>query len=120
MNGKKRILLIDDEQPILDLFSAALRRRGCEYDTALNGRIGFRKATSDDVDVIVCDLHMPEWSGLDSIKDISTLKPRSRFLVVSGYAGNVVTDEIRNLENVIAVLQKTVSMPDFLNYVENS
>lgn len=120
MSKKKRILLIDDEQPILDLFSAALGKRGHEFDTALNGRLGFRKATSEDFDLIICDLHMPEWNGIDSIKGISMVKPESRFLVVSGYAGNVVADEIRNLENVIAVLQKPVALPDFLHIVENS
>lgn len=118
MDTSKRILLIDDEQPILDLFSTALEKKGYQYDTALNGRIGFRKATSDEYDLIICDLHMPEWNGVDSIKGISMVKPHSKFLVVSGYAENVAADEIRNLDNVLAVLQKPVSIPDLLEYVE--
>jgi len=116
----KRVLLIDDEQPILELFSAALAKRGHTFDTAENGRIGFRKATSDEYDLIICDLHMPEWDGIDSIKGISMVKPHSRFLVVSGYAENVVADEVRNLENVLAVLMKPVDLSKLIQYVESS
>jgi len=113
----KKVLLIDDEQPILELFSMALEKRGHQYDTAENGRIGFRKATSEEYDLIICDLHMPEWNGVDSIKGISMVKPNSKFLVVSGYAENVVADEVRNLDNVIAVLMKPVALLELMEYV---
>lgn len=120
MGTSKKVLLIDDEQPILDLFSVALAKKGHQTDTALNGRVGFRKAVSEEYDLIICDLHMPEWNGIESIKGIAMVKPQSKFLVVSGYAENVVADEIRNLENVLAVLMKPVALPDLLEYVEKS
>ncbi len=119
MGVSKKVLLIDDEQPILELFSMALEKRGHQYDTAENGRIGFRKATSEEYDLIICDLHMPEWNGIESIKGISMVKPSSKFLVVSGYAENVVADEVRNLDNVIAVLMKPVPLSELIEYVNN-
>ncbi len=119
MGSVKKILLIDDEQPILDLFSMALKKCGHEYETAENGRIGFRKATDDDYDLIICDLHMPEWNGVESILGILLIKPKSKFIVVSGYAGNVVADEIRNIDNVVAVLEKPVALPELIKYVES-
>ncbi len=120
MSTVKRVLLIDDEQPILELFSKALEIRGHQYDTAENGRIGFRKAIDEDWDLIICDLHMPEWNGVESIKGILMIKADSKFLVVSGYAENVVADEIRNIDNVIAVLGKPVELAELIMYVENS
>ena len=119
MSTVKKVLLIDDEEPILNLFSRALEKRGHQYDTAENGRLGFRKATSEDYDLIICDLHMPEWNGIDSIKGILLIKPNSKFLVVSGYASNVVADEVRNLDNVIAVLEKPVELKELVAYVES-
>ena len=120
MSTSKRVLLIDDEQPILDLFSAALQKRGHQFETAENGRIGFRKAVNEDFDLIICDLHMPEWNGVESIKGISMVKPGSKFLVVSGYAENVVADEIRSLPSVMGVLGKPVDLSELLGYVERS
>lgn len=119
MSTVKKVLLVDDEQPILELFSRALEKRGHQYDTAENGRIGFRKAIDEDWDLIVCDLHMPEWNGVESIKGILLVKPDSKFLVVSGYAANVIADEVRNLDNVIAVLRKPVELAELIKYVEN-
>jgi len=119
MSTVKKVLLIDDEQPILEIFSMALEKRGHQYDTAENGRVGFRKAANEDWDLIICDLHMPEWSGVESIKGILLVKPNSKFLVVSGYANNVVADEVRNLDNVIAVLEKPVELAELIRYVEN-
>jgi len=52
MSKTKKVLLIDDEQPILDLFSRALEQRGHTSDTAENGRIGFRKAINEDWDLL--------------------------------------------------------------------
>jgi len=120
MSKTKKVLLIDDEQPILALFSRALEQRGHTSDTAENGRIGFRKAINEDWDLIICDLHMPEWNGVESIKGILLIKPHSKFLVVSGYAANVVADEVRGLDNVLAVLGKPVDLAELFRYVENS
>ena len=120
MSTSKKVLLIDDEQPILELLSRALEKRGHQYDIAENGRIGFRKAVEEDYSLIICDLHMPEWNGVESIKGISMVKPNSKFIVVSGYAANAIADEVRSLENVIAVMGKPVDLAEFIKYVENS
>jgi len=63
---------------------------------------------------------MPEWNGVESIKGILLIKPHSKFLVVSGYAANVVADEVRGLDNVLAVLGKPVDLAELFRYVENS
>ncbi|MCK5068894.1 MAG: response regulator [Desulfocapsa sp.] len=119
MSTVKKVLLIDDEEPILELFSKALEVRGHQYDTAENGRIGFRKAIDEDWDLIICDLHMPEWNGVESIKGILMIKPDSKFMVVSGYADYLIADEVRDIDNVIAVLGKPVELADIIKYVEN-
>lgn len=66
----RRVLIVEDEESIREIFSQTLRRRRHIVDVAENGRIGFRKATTFDFDVILFDLHMPEWNGVDSIKGI--------------------------------------------------
>jgi DNA-binding NtrC family response regulator len=119
MSKVKKILLIDDELPILKMFSMTLEKCGHQYDTAENGRIGFRKAIKKNWDLIVCDLNMPEWNGVESIKGILMVKPHSKFLVISGYADNVVADELRNIDNVIAIESKPIELAKLTKYIEN-
>jgi len=120
MGVVKKVLVVDDEQPILDLFTALLEKRGHEVDVAHNGRIGFRKATTCSYDIIIFDLHMPEWNGVDAIKGILLVKPESKFLVVSGYAENAIADELREITAVRGVLGKPADLKEILSYVESS
>jgi len=120
MGAVKKVLIVDDEQPILDLFTALLEKRGHKVDVAQNGRLGFRKATTNVYDLIIFDLHMPEWNGIDAIKGILMVKPKSKFLVVSGYAENAIADELRTIPEVKGILGKPADLKEILSYVEQS
>ncbi len=71
MDIRKTILLIDDEQEILDLYSAALIREGYDVITALDGMIGIALAKEKKPDLILLDLKMP---GIDGVEVLSRLK----------------------------------------------
>lgn len=116
----KKVLIVEDEESIRKIFSHTLRRRRHIVDVAENGRIGFRKATTFDYDVILFDLHMPEWNGVDSIKGILLVKPKSRFLVVSAYADRKIADDLRKIPEVMAVLLKPADIDDIVSYVESA
>ena len=57
------ILIIDDEENMLDMLSASLRREGYQIATASDGRQGLEYATVQSFDFILCDLKMPGWMG---------------------------------------------------------
>ncbi len=116
----KRVLIVEDEQDIREIFSEALSRNNHNVDIAENGRIGFRKATTFDYDVILFDLHMPEWNGVDSIKGILMVKPNSKFLVISAYADRIIADDLRRIPEVIAVLLKPADVHEILAYVDGA
>jgi YesN/AraC family two-component response regulator len=116
---RRRVLIVEDEELIRELFYETLTRRNHVVDLAENGRIGFRKATTFDFDVILFDLHMPEWNGVDSIKGILLVKPKSRFLVVSAYADRKIADDLRMIPEVLAVLLKPADINDIVTYVES-
>ena len=115
---RKKVLIVEDEEPIRDLFSTALSRNNHVIEVAENGRLGFRKATTFDFDVIIFDLHMPEWNGIDSIKGILLVKPNSKFLVISAYADRKIADELRKIPEVLAVLLKPADINEIISYVK--
>jgi CheY-like chemotaxis protein len=67
----RRVLVVDDEPRVLDLVRRLLR--GHELVTAANGREALERLRADrDFDVILCDLMMPELTGMDvyhSVRD---------------------------------------------------
>ena len=93
-----------------ELYTETLQRIGHTVEVAENGRLGFRKGVTFDYDVIVCDLHMPEWNGVDAIKSILMVKPNCRFIVVSAYADRKIADDLRCIKNVLKLFAKPVDI----------
>ncbi len=59
----KSILIIDDEQPILNLLSKSLTKNGYTVDSANNGEKGIEKIESNNYNLIFTDMKMPGLSG---------------------------------------------------------
>jgi CheY-like chemotaxis protein len=72
MTQKKKVLLIDDDHGILDLFEVYLYG-DYEIITALNGFEGLKKADEFLPDFIITDIMMPV---MDGIKFLNTLRKR--------------------------------------------
>lgn len=61
---KKRVLLVDDDEEVLQTVQIALERRGYDVLLARNGTEGLVRAERDAPDLIILDLIMPRRSGL--------------------------------------------------------
>jgi two-component system KDP operon response regulator KdpE len=65
-----RVLVVDDEAPILRALTANLRARGYESDAVANGEDALRVAAARHPDAIVLDLGLPGMSGLEVIRGL--------------------------------------------------
>ena len=64
--GRKRVLVVDDEQDIADLVKHTLERGGdIEVETAASGDLALKAATEQPPDLVVLDLNLPVLSGLE-------------------------------------------------------
>lgn len=66
MLAKKKILVIDDEQDILEFLSYNLKREGAKVYTATNGLKAIELAKSKKPDLILLDVMMPEMDGMET------------------------------------------------------
>ncbi|MEK9179825.1 MAG: response regulator [Patescibacteria group bacterium] len=73
MNGSqknKKVLIIEDEVPLLKALTEKLEREGFSVLGAENGAKGLETARREKPDVVLLDLVMPEMTGLDVLKGI--------------------------------------------------
>lgn len=70
-----KILMIDDDQKLLALYSQILRIEGFKVLTATEGKRGIEIATSEIPDLILLDVMMPE---VDGTKVFETLAENSK------------------------------------------
>jgi two-component system alkaline phosphatase synthesis response regulator PhoP len=89
-----RILVVDDEQSILDLVTAYLRQEGYEVHTATDGPSGLEAAREYDPDLVVLDIMLP---GFDGLELLTRLRRRSGVYVILLTARSEETDKIVGL-----------------------
>ncbi len=89
-NGKKRILVVDDEPDLEPLVLQRMRRqiRRGEYEFlfAHDGIEALEVLTTDDeIDMVVSDINMPRMDGLTLLQQIQDKTPEIRAIIISAY-----------------------------------
>lgn len=65
MDGKKRILLVEDDTSLADVYQARLELEGFEIQQVNNGEDALSSAISFKPDLVLLDAMMPKISGFD-------------------------------------------------------
>jgi two-component system, cell cycle sensor histidine kinase and response regulator CckA len=85
----RRVLLVEDEDMVRKVVSRMLTSRGYEVHAAASGTEAmalFDGAESQDFDLLVTDLMMPDGGGLGVARNLTARIPGLRVLLVSGYS----------------------------------
>ena len=83
---KKKVLVIDDEQIVLDSVSQILIDENYEVDVSLSGREGLDWAIERPYDIILTDIRMPDIGGMRVLRDIKRVKSSLPVVIITGYA----------------------------------
>ncbi len=63
-----KILIIEDEGVLIDMYRAELERLRFDVKSALDGEDGFKSAKEEKPDLIILDLLLPGMSGIEVLK----------------------------------------------------
>jgi signal transduction histidine kinase/ActR/RegA family two-component response regulator len=82
------VLIVEDEKTVLDIAAITLRSLGCTVLTASGPLEALRifEHFSDDIDLIVTDVIMPDMSGPEMAKLMRGMRPDLKIVFMSGYA----------------------------------
>lgn len=80
-----RLLVIDDEAPILHAFRKAFQDANLELLTAGTATEGEELVTAEHPDVIVLDLNLPDRSGLECFQRIRNIDSRIPVIFITGH-----------------------------------
>lgn len=90
-----RVLVVDDEASLAELLSMALRMEGWEIRTAADGRSAVNLAREFKPDVVVLDVMLPDFDGLEVLRRLRADKPELPVLLLT--AKDAVEDRIAGL-----------------------
>ncbi|MDA0978228.1 MAG: response regulator, partial [Proteobacteria bacterium] len=92
------ILVIDDLLDQRELTTAVLERLNYKVTTCATGQEALDQLKENDFDLVILDMVTnDEWDGLQSFREIISLKPDIRTLLVSGFAETEQVAEAQQL-----------------------
>ena len=81
-----RILCVDDEPNILASLRRLFRSQGYHVMTAESGMEGLKRLETDQVDIVISDMRMPEMDGARFLERVRERWPDTLRLLLTGYA----------------------------------
>ncbi|HEX4665896.1 MAG TPA: sigma-54 dependent transcriptional regulator [Chthoniobacterales bacterium] len=81
----RRILIIDDERPILMTLEALLGRHGYQADVAANAATGMRLLQSKTPALVLLDLQLPDADGLHMLEQIKAEHPETQVVILTAH-----------------------------------
>ena len=94
----KKILLIEDDMFVRDIYTRELRKGDFDVTLADDGEDGVEKTKNEKYDLILLDLMMPKKTGIDALKEIRVSsnknKDTSVYLLTNLGQGSIIKQAI--------------------------
>ena len=81
----KEILIVDDEKSILDLLKVVFSKEGWKVTTCLSAPKAISLLENDEFDLLLCDIKMPQTSGMEVLKRIKKKRPDIPVVMMTAY-----------------------------------
>lgn len=117
--SQKRILVVDDEQPIRDMYSQAFSRAGYTVRAAKSAEEALDILKQEQYWVLFLDLDLPGMNGVDLCRQIRKQYPMAIAYAVTGNASLFELSDCRNA-GFEDYFTKPASLPDLLDAAEHA
>lgn len=114
-----KILIVDDEQEMVDLFTYILENEGYKTESASNGTLALAKIKANKYPVITLDLMLPGMDGLQLLEEIQKTSPDTQVVMITASAG--IDSAVFAVEHgAFAYLSKPVKYEDLAITAKNA
>jgi PAS domain S-box-containing protein len=121
-----KVLAVDDDPLLRDHTLCILRRAGLSnIDSAVSGKDALDRLSRKgihDIDLILCDLNMPEMDGIEFLKHLAVLQFKGNIILISGTVNQTLQSaeqlaRVLNL-NILGALEKPLDRKNFEEVLE--
>ena len=93
----KKVLIIDDEDKLRSLLAKIIGLEGFDVFQADDCKTGLKKLEQNNIDVVICDVKLPDGSGVDLSKKIKEIYPCIEIIMLTAYG--TITDSVQAIKN---------------------
>ena len=113
-----RILVVDDEEAICDILEKFLSSNGNKVKAVNNGKEAIKLIKSEEFDLVLCDIGMPDVFGYDVIKALNELEKRPKIFINTGGGENLKTPDVEGFK-VDLIVGKPFALPKLAGHINN-
>jgi len=99
VQGRARLLVVEDEEDIRELLCFSLRSNNCSIHTAGDGRSALQELMNGEYDLVLLDWMLPDITGIELLQRIRGDKRLKDIRVIMLTARSEESDRIRGLES---------------------
>ncbi|MFH6935909.1 sigma-54-dependent transcriptional regulator [Flavobacterium sp. FlaQc-30] len=92
-----KILIIDDEEKLRSLLARIIKSEGFEVIEAKDLKSGLKKLEQTEIDVVLCDVKLPDGNGVDFLQNIKGNFPLTEVILLTAF-GNI-PDGVQAMKN---------------------
>lgn len=100
-----KILLVDDNAPLLAIIALLLQQEGHVTTQAAHGGQAMKLVANDDFDLIITDLVMPEKEGIETILALRKNFPAIKLIAMSGGGSSLNSRQMLNVAQKLGASQ---------------
>jgi DNA-binding NtrC family response regulator len=117
MSQKNRILVVDDEEALRTVLSSELVSEGYDVRTAGDGDEAISGLQKEPFDLVLLDIKMPRMNGFEVLKFIKEKHPRTKVVMLTGFADlkNAIESKKLGAEDFVS---KPYDLVDLLTTIE--
>ena len=93
----KNILIIDDEEKLRGLLARIVKSEGFEVLEAGDLKSGFKKLEHNEIDVVLCDVKLPDGNGVDFLEKIKSNFPLTEVILLTAFGK--ISDGVQAMKN---------------------
>lgn len=94
--NKMKILLVEDEEKLLESIREGLVHSGYAVDTALDGEEGSFMAFTNDYDIIILDINLPQKDGFEILKEVRARDREVNIIMLTALSD--IDDRVRGFD----------------------
>jgi signal transduction histidine kinase len=115
----RKILVVDDDPEVLDPIRKILEMEDFQVSIALDGKMAVKKALSDEPELVLLDLKLPDIPGEEVLKTVKEIGTDIAVIVITGHGGEQVAVEMMR-KGAIDFLSKPIEHEVLLRSVKNA
>lgn len=108
-----RVLVVEDEEKVRVLLNDAFRTEGHEVTEATTGAEALKRLDAAHFDLMICDLGLPELSGLHVARWVKEFRPDMPVIIATGFA-EMIADDDYDKARIDDVISKPYALSDVL------